>query len=163
MMHWNCTSRGILAVACLATTAHAEEVTVDSAEAFIKNWVASFNNFDPAKTMAYYDCSEETEVIMSIGERFRGYEAILKTYQDAQKEVRFLSSTAEKMQTRIVGDTALVTFEHIYRTRLLADDSRWQGHVRTTSVLHRIGNRWKIVLEHSSPIRGVDRVTRLED
>ena len=162
-MHCHFTSLVSLAVICLAATAHAEDVTVKSAETFIKDWVTSFTQFDPERAMAFYDRSKETEVIVSTGERFRGYEAILKTYQDAQTEVRFLSSTAKEMRTRIVGNTALVTFEHIYKTQVLTDDSRWQGHVRTTSVLHRIANKWKIVLEHSSPIRGVDRVTRLED
>jgi hypothetical protein len=45
----------------------------------------------------------------------------------------------------------------------LADDSRWQVHIRTTSVLHRVENKWKIVLEHSSSIRGVERMIRIED
>ncbi len=154
---------GMLMSAYLTTVSHADEATADSADSYVKAWAASFINNDPEKMMAFYDRSKGTEVIMSSGLLFRGYDAIKETYYDAQKEVRFLKSATKNMQTRIFGDTALITLEHLFETQLLADGSRWRGHVHTTSVLHWKDREWTIVLEHSSPIRGVDRVSRIED
>ena len=154
---------GLAIVACPSAVARGEGGTAESAEAFIDGWAASFVSFDPQRTTALYDRSEETEVIVSAGDRFRGYEAIRAMYQDAQKEVRFLSSAATNVDARAFGETAIVSFEHTYQTQLRADQSRWKGHVRTTAVLRRAGDRWVIVLEHSSPIRGIDRITRLSD
>ena len=75
----------------------------------------------------------------------------------------FSDSVAKNIQARTFGDTAIVAFEHLFKTRIVADDSRWQVHIRTTSVLHRKETKWRIVHEHSSPIRGVQRLTQIKD
>jgi len=162
-MRWHHTAFAVLIIVCLAASSHSEEATADSAENFVKDWVATFNKNDPAKILAFYDGSKEIEVISSSGMRYRGYKAVQKAYRDAEKEVRFYDSSAKEIGTRILGDTAFVTFEHLFKSHVLADESRWQVHIRTTSVLHRAENKWKIVLEHSSSIRGVKRMTRIED
>jgi ketosteroid isomerase-like protein len=162
-MRWYHTALALVVIVCFAAALHAEEAIADSAENFIKDWVATVNKNDPENLLAFYDCSKKTEVIVSSGLRHRGYKAFQKAYRDDLKQIRLYDSSAKEIGTRILGDTALVTFEHLFKIRVLADDSRWQVHIRTTSVLHRVENKWKIVLEHSSLIRGVERMTRIED
>lgn len=162
-MRWCHTALALVVIFCFAAALHAEEAIADSAENFIKDWVAAFNKNDPEKLMAFYHRSEKTEVIVSAGLRYRGYKAVQKVYRDELKQVRIYDSSAKEMGTRILGDTALVTFEHLFKLRYLSNDSRWQVHIRTTSVLHRVENKWKIVLEHSSLIPGIERMTRIED
>jgi ketosteroid isomerase-like protein len=162
-MRWCHTALALVVIFCFAAALHAEEAIADSAENFIKDWVAAFNKNDPENLLSFYHRSEKTEVIVSAGLRYRGYKALQKVYRDELKQVQLYDSSAKEMGTRILGDTALVTFEHLFKLRYLADDSRWQVHIRTTSVLHRVENKWKIVLEHSSLIRGIKRMTRIED
>lgn len=154
---------GLLLVLLIAAASHGEDVTTDSATTFIKIWADSFIDLEPEKMMALYDDSKEVDVISSAGLRYRGSNALQEAYEEAQREVRFVESTAEKIDCRVLGDTAVLTFEHVYKTKLLTDMSQWKGRVRTTSVLHRRKDKWKIVLEHSSSIRGVKRVTRIEE
>lgn len=130
--------------------------------AFIEDWAATFNVNSPVLQSAFYDRSEETEVFVSSGHRYQGHEAIKKAYEDDQSQLRYYDSTVSKMTSRILGDTALVSFEHRFKIHFLADDSRWQMHVRTTSVLLRDKNSWRIVLEHSSPIHRTKRMTRIQ-
>ena len=162
-MRWCHTALALVVIFCFAAALHAEEAIADSAENFIKDWVAAFNKNDPEKLLSFYDRSEKTEVIVSAGLLYRGYKAIQKVYRDDLKQVRVYDSSAKEMGTRILDSTAFVTFEHMFKMRSLANDSRWQVHIRTTSVLNRVENKWKIVLEHSSSISGVERMTRIED
>ncbi|MCO6046932.1 hypothetical protein NG895_23780 [Aeoliella sp. ICT_H6.2] len=46
--------------------------------------------------------------------------------------------------------------------RVLENDSRWQAHIRISSVLQRIDGEWKIVLEHPLPMQGVERMVPIE-
>lgn len=149
--------------ASLASSSFAVEETDDSPKQFIKDWAATFNKNDPKLLLAFYDQSEEIEVIISAGIRHRGYKSVKKAYVDDHKQVRFYDSKPTDISTRILGDTALVTFEHQFKTRFTEDDSRWQVHIRTTSVLNRINGKWKIVLEHSSPIHGTERYTQIQE
>ncbi len=113
--------------------------------------------------MAFYDRSEKTEVLVSSGFRYQGFKAVEEAYRDDQKRLRYYDSTAKNVATRVLGNTAIATFEHRFRIHFLEDDSRWQIHIRTTSVMHRLDDEWKIVLEHSSSIQGVERMIRLLD
>ncbi len=161
-----CSRRGtlaFLAIVCLANASRAADAVGDPAGNVIKDWVATINQNDPKKLLAFYDESEETEIVVSAGLVYRGFEAIAAIYEDSAKHVHLYDSSARKIRTRLLGATAIVTFEHVFKFREIADDARWQVHIRSTSVLHRFGDRWKIVHEHSSPIRGVEPVVRIED
>jgi uncharacterized protein (TIGR02246 family) len=142
---------------------HGDASAADPPKEFIKSWAAAFDENDPAKIASFYDRSEETELVLSAGLRIQGFKAIEKFYQDDHESAKYYESTPKKFAVRVLDDTALVTFEHQLKIRLLSDDSRWQVHVRTTSVLHRVDDKWKIVLEHSSPINGIERVTPIDD
>ncbi len=162
-MRWRHSIFAIIAVTCLPLGLPAEEKDDESPAAVIKAWATTFNKNSPVQQAAYYDRSEKTEVLVSSGLRHRGFKAVLKAYQTDQEQLKYYDSTAEKISTRILGETALVTFEHRFKIHFLSDDSRWQIHIRTTSVLHRVEDTWKIVLEHSSSIHGIERMTRIKD
>ncbi|MBN2294023.1 MAG: hypothetical protein JXM70_16475 [Pirellulales bacterium] len=68
----------LLVTTCLAAASRAEEKKADSAEKFIKAWVAVFNKNDPEKLLEFYDRSNKTEIIVSSGVRHQGYKAVRK-------------------------------------------------------------------------------------
>ncbi|MBD3676086.1 MAG: nuclear transport factor 2 family protein [Planctomycetaceae bacterium] len=152
-------------VAFLTTTvfAHESEQQKKSPREFIADWVTTFNKNNPALQTAFYEQSEEIEVLVSSGFRHQGYKAVQKAYTEDQKNLHYYDSEARNISTRVLDDTALVTFEHLFKIQFLEDDSRWQIHIRTTSVLRNIKGEWKIVLEHSSSIRGVERMIPIEE
>jgi ketosteroid isomerase-like protein len=65
--------------------------------------------------------------------------------------------TAEQLQ-----DVAWVTCRQRVKFRVLADDNKFQLEVRTTFVLKRHRDAWRIVLDHSSPIADVPRIKPLQ-
>jgi uncharacterized protein (TIGR02246 family) len=147
----------------LTTASHAAEDDTKSSTALIAKWASAFNNNDPGELLKFYDLADDTQIISSSGLSHRGEKAIRKAFDDTQRQLRFKESQVKNVNARLLGKTVIVTFEHRFQVRLLGDDSRWQVHVRTTSVLHRFDGDWKIVHEHSSPIRGVPWMTRLEE
>jgi ketosteroid isomerase-like protein len=147
----------------LASPAVAKVDTDQTPKQFILDWAATFDRNDTKLLLGFYDRSESTEIFVSSGFRHRGYKAVEKAYTRDQKQLRYYDSTVKEISTRILGDTALVNFEHLFKFRATEDDSRWQVHIRTTTVLHRIDGKFKIVLEHSSAIRGIERIVRIED
>lgn len=134
-----------------------------SPEQIIEKWAATFDKNDAERLSAFYDRSDELEVVVSAGVRHHGFEALKKAYVDDFEAVHFYDSHIIKPSTRILGDTAIVTFEHKFKVRFKEDQSRWQIHIRTTTVLKRMEGAWKIVLEHSSPIEGIERYTGIPD
>lgn len=129
----------------------------------IKEWVAAINTNDAERFLSFYDRSEELVVTVSSRQRHEGFEALAKAFREDLASVRFRDSSATAMRTRLLGDAAAVAFEHRFKIEVSGDKSRWQAHVQTTSVLRRFEGAWKIVAEHSSPIRGIERMTRIED
>ena len=99
---------------------------------------------------------------MSAGVRHVGHKAIQKAYTDDLKTVRFSDSKTVNATSRIFGDTAIVSFNHQFKVHFAKEGSHWQVHIRTSTVLNRKNGKWKIVQEHSSPIRGIDRYTEIK-
>ena len=135
----------------------------DSPKQFIAKWASSFNENDAKALLKFYDRSEDTELVMSAGIRKQGYSAIQDTYKSDFKAARFTDSKITKVSERKFGETALLTFDHQFKLKLKQDGSRWQVHIRTSTVLGRKNGQWKILLEHSSPINGIDRHVRIKD
>ena len=154
---------GLTFAALLTPAAPAEEQTDQTPEKLIEQWAAAYNKNDPALLLAFYEQSEDVDVIISAGIRHHGFKAVRNAYTDDFKAVRFHDSKAINLSSRIIDNTALVTFEHQFKSRVVEDNSRWRIHVRPTSVLKRVKGTWKIVLEHSSPIRGTERVVPIEE
>lgn len=144
------------------SSSFAAEPTDESPQKFIQSWAEAFNTNDPEKLSAFYDPSEELEVIVSAGVRHHGYKALKQAYVGDSRNVYFYDSQVSNLSTRVLGETALVTFEHQFKVRFKTDNTRWQVHIQTTTVLHRTQGEWKIVLEHSSPIEGTSRFIQIQ-
>lgn len=155
----------ILAVLLSAGSAGAAEGDVASVESFVKRFAATFNENDPAALATLYEETDDLEVVFSSGIRHRGFKTLRTAYVEDQAHNRYSNSRCKILSVRVFdgGDTAIATFEHMFGFRVIADDTRWKVHVRTTSVLRRVKGEWRIALEHSSAIRDVDRIVPDED
>jgi len=160
------TSHKLAIIAALLTccaVAIAAETDEQSPKKFVTEWVAAFNKNDPKHHLSFYDMDDRLVVIVSAGLRYDGYDAVKEAYNKDQESVRFYDSKAKDIKIRELGDVALVSLDHQFKVRALADDSHWQVHIRTTMVLHKLDGQWKIVQEHSSPIRGIERNVPIEE
>jgi len=147
---------------CMASSAAAGKDD-GSPKQFISNWASAFEKDDHKPLLDFYDQSEEVEMIVSAGTRIQGYREIQKSMKNDFNGVKFSDSEIEKVTVRKLGDTALIAFEHKFKLEFKENKTRWQAHIQTTSVLNRKGGVWKIVLEHSSPIKGIDRYVQIHD
>jgi ketosteroid isomerase-like protein len=111
---------------------------------------------------AFYDQSKELEMTVSAGGRFQGTAEVAKVFRDAKSEVRFSDSKAQRIAARSLGETALVSFEHLFKIEVLEGGAHFQVHLRTTSTLRLLHGQWRIVMEHSSPIAGIERDTPIK-
>lgn len=130
--------------------------------AFMKAWVEAYNKNNANAIIACYDQSEKTECLVSNGMWFKGYEDIRKMYQQDMKAIRFYDSVAEGMKQRILGEVAVVSFVHRFKYLIHETDVHYRIHIRTTATLKKHGDSWKIVSEHSSPIKDIERAKVIE-
>lgn len=151
------------AVVLASFAAEADEPDAESAKSFVRSWVETFNANEPNKMMEFYDQSDELVAIMSSRRRYRGFRNVHTAYRADQGLSKAYDSTPLNMSVRLIGKTAIVTFEHRFKIRYLQGGEKWQFHIQTTSVLHWVDDKWKVFHEHSSPIRGTDRMTRIQD
>ena len=134
-----------------------EQENVASVRQVMNAWVGSFNENDPKKITSFYEKDERVDMFVSKGLSLRGFEDIATSYTQDMKTVRFYDSKSHKMKIRVFDKTALVSFIHRFKYEILGDGSHRQIHIRTTITLRETKDGWRIVQEHSSPIRGVER------
>lgn len=146
----------------VAAEEHLEKWPKDSAMVFADKWVAAFNANDVDKHLAYYDRSKELQVIVSAGVQHNGIDAMKKAYAESYGGFEFSNSNARNMKSRVLGETAIVTFEHRFKIRDRQFGDRFQIHIRTSLVLKRKAGDWQIIHEHSSPIEGIDRFVEID-
>ena len=127
---------------------------------FLQQWGGSLLDGKLDETVAFYEDSKEVVAVQSTGQVRKGIGEIRKEYQAAFDEVVFQEVALESLSVRQNGDVAWATCEFVADTLLKADQSEWVLHVRSSFVLQRSEKRWKIVLEHFSPIAGVPRAQR---
>lgn len=139
----------------------ASEATVASSKDFIKKWAESFNQNDSEKISSFYDKDERVNMLVSVGIWLQGHKAISDSYERDMKEVKFYDSSIKNLNVRVYDKTALVAFEHTFKYHVLEDDSHWSIRVRTTTTLKHNTDGWTIVMEHSSPIKGTERASKI--
>jgi ketosteroid isomerase-like protein len=128
----------------------------------IQGWAKALTSKDPADVLRFYAESEDLIVIFSSGHQIKGYAVVKKLYDDSARRIAFYESEVTEVAVQRLADVAWVACRHRARYRDLTDDSKWQLEIRTTFVLKRHKDGWRIVLEHSSPIADVPRVNRLQ-
>ena len=149
-----------------ATALKSEPVTADEKgeeepAAVIKQWADSFNHNDAEKHLRHYFQSDETEVLVSTGLWYHGYKEVADGFRDDLKLVQFSKSRIEDLRVARFGDMATVSFIHRFHYVILANGVECLIQIRTTSTLKKTDKGWRIVMEHSSPLKDVPRVTEI--
>ncbi len=152
----------LLVLTASTTSAVASEVTEVSSKAFIQKWAKSFNENEPKTISAFYDQDARVDLLVSVGLWLRGHKAISESYDRDMKAVKFSDSRLKNLRVRIYDKTALVSFEHLFKYHIVEDNTDWRIHIRTTTTLRHIKDGWIIVMEHSSPIKGIERAVLIE-
>ena len=129
-------------------------------EEFLQQWAKSQLDAELDATAAFYENSDEVVAIQSTGKVRKGIAEIREEYQAAFDEVVFQEVSLGSLSVRQRGDVAWATCELKSDTLLKSDETQWVLHVRSSFVLQRSEDTWKIVLEHFSPIAGIPRVQR---
>ena len=137
----------------------AEKSAVDH----IRKWAASLNDNTVDTMFKYYEESDELEVFTSSGTRFQGFKKTRKAFAEDFKVIRFSDSQVKNISARMLNGIAIVDFEHLFKIKFSQDNSSWQVHIRTSSVLRKVDGNWKIAHEHSSSIHGTERMVKLDD
>ncbi|MFK7911073.1 MAG: nuclear transport factor 2 family protein [Akkermansiaceae bacterium] len=146
----------------VATNA-ADEATDTSAKNFVLKWGQAFNKNDSKYISSFYDQDKRLDMLTSSGAWLKGYEAIEKSYRDDMKALKFSDSNIKNIQLRTYAKTALVSFEHQFKYRILSENVLWRIHIRTTMALRHTDKGWKIAMEHSSPLQGIERAVKVEE
>ncbi len=125
----------------------------------VQAWAASFNGNNAQRMSDFYEESEEVDMLVSVGLWHRGITGVREAYLEDEENWHYYDSGLKNLRVRDLGEVALASFEHQFKLHSLEDGVRLQIHVRTTMALRKVGNEWKIASEHSSGIRGTERVT----
>lgn len=129
---------------------------------FIKRWGQDFNKNDPKIISKFYEQSEDLDMLVSVGLWHKGFDEMFAAYKGDSEQIEYYDSTLKDLKVRTFDNTALVSFKHLFKFKVLATGERVQVHIRTTSTLRKIDGKWLIVLEHSSPIKDQPRVVRIK-
>lgn len=149
-------SLAILVVTLVPTSVRAE-LNEASVRKFVSDWSESFNRNDPDRISAFYENDERVEMLVSKGLTVRGRQAIAESYEQDMKGVRFYDSEIQALKLRVFEKSALVSFVHRFKYEVRGEGTRLQIHIRTTMALHHTEAGWRIAMEHSSAIHGVER------
>ena len=150
------TIRTLLIFICTTAYATAEQTPSE----FMTSWVDAYNKNDANTIIACYDQSGSTYLECD-GMEVRGFKEIEKMYREGMKACRFYDSKAEGMKHKLVEDEAedlaCVTFTHKFKYLIHETGDHYRIHIRTTALLRKNNDSWKIVCERSTPIHGIER------
>ena len=131
-------------------------------EGFLEAWASGLGKGSADDMTAFYEDSKDTLAIQSTGRVRKGTVEIRKEYESAFEEVVFERVTLGDLTVRQHGNMAWATCRFKAVTALRVTHTKWTLEVYTSFVLKRVNNTWKIVLEQSTPIAGVPRVSPQE-
>ncbi|MCP4451296.1 MAG: TIM barrel protein [Planctomycetes bacterium] len=147
-------------------TRYAEEASIEpggtTAENFLQAWASGLGKGSADDMTAFYEDSKDTLAIQSTGRVCKGTAEVRKEYESAFAEVIFERVTLGNLTVRQHGDVAWATCRFKALTSHRVTNAKWTLEVYTSFVLKQSGNTWKIVLEQSTPIAGVPRVSPQE-
>lgn len=141
-----------LCLLCTCLAGDKEEV-----EAFVKNWADIFNKNEAKAMNACYEDSDDVQMLVSAGLTMSGIEEIKGEYNTCEKELVFYDSEIDELKVRVLGNTAISSFIHQFKYEILETGEHYKIHIRTTNTLLKTKKGWKIIQEHSSPIKGIPR------
>lgn len=145
---------------------YAEEASIEpggtTAESFLQAWASGLGKASADDMTAFYNDSKDTLAIQSTGRACKGTAEIRNEYESAFAEVVFERVILGDLTVRQHGDVAWATCRFKALTSHRVTHTKWTLEVYTSFVLKRFDSTWKIVLEQSTPIAGVPRVSPQE-
>ncbi|BCX47501.1 L-asparaginase [Haloferula helveola] len=135
---------------------------VEAVEARVKAWASSLSKNDPEVMGAFYEDSEELDMVDSGGRWHHGLDEVKESYRESQREWTCSDSVPLRLEVRVFGDVAVAAFEHRYKARMSGNGVNLQIHKQTTMTLRKVDGQWKIVSEHSSPIEGIPMAIQIK-
>lgn len=148
----------VLLVSSVTLATEPESAAEKAVAGTLDAWAAAYTADDPGRIVRFYEKSRDLHLVLSGGRDFTGFDAVEAMYDEAAKEVRFTESKLSDVAVRVRGDVAWARARHRARFVVRSDGSKLRLVVRTTFVLVRTGDTWRIAAEHSSPIEGIDRL-----
>ena len=151
----------VVGLCCLfPMNGNAEDST--SAKETLHDWALAFRAGSVDEMVAFYEDSDDVLAIQSTGRVRKGTAGIREEYEAAFAEVIFEKATLANLTVRQSGNVAWATCELRANTVRVSDNTKWTLRVYTSFVLKLTGKTWEIVLEQSTPIAGIPRVTLRE-
>ena len=132
-----------------------------SAKSFLRSWQEAFNNNDAKKHLQLYSRQGNLKVILAKGGKPLDYKQLVQEYEEAYDHVEFLNSKLKFESLSATKNIAWAVAIHETDFRDKESKRKFHLHVRTSFVLKKVRDRWRIVLEHSSPVENVPRVKEI--
>ena len=153
---------GVLLAGCSLLGSASVERRGTTPEGFLREWASALSEGSVDGMTAFYKDSKDTLAIQSTGRVREGTAEIRKEYESAFGEVVFERITLGDLTVRQSRDVAWATCRFKALTLHKVENTKWTLEVYTSFVLKRSGKTWTIVLEQSTPIAGVPRVSPRE-
>ena len=126
----------------------------------LRQWAATLATSDVSQMVAFYEDGQEVTAWESTGNTRQGTAQIREMYEEAFEEVVFEKVQLGSLEVRQWNDIASAKCRFVAETVRRTDNSKWVLEIRSSFVLKRDGEAWKIAFEHFSPIAGVPRASR---
>jgi uncharacterized protein (TIGR02246 family) len=151
----------IAVCALLLTCVHgsaASEETQGGPGAMLSSWAAAWRTGDIDKMLAFYEQSNDVVAIASSGRRYAGKAGVRRMYEQAFGEADWREVELRDVKVLQDGNMAWTTcrFKAVMRVKL--NDTTLVFTSQGSILVRRSGERWRIVLEHFSPIADVPRL-----
>jgi ketosteroid isomerase-like protein len=133
-----------------------------SAKEFLETWARSHVSGGPKASLKFFAETDDLIVIWSSGKQTIGFADFKKVVDDLGATTVYSEYNLSELRVLENKDTAWATFRVKAKFLDKTDNTNWQLDIRITMVLKRNKESWLIVLDHSSPIQDVPRLTEIK-
>ncbi len=92
-----------------------------------------------------------------------GIDRIREIYKQSFEEAEFDSIELQDLTINVHGDFAVATCHLVAETKFKSDGSLWELNCRTSFAFVKNGEKWQILMEHSSELPDVPRLKKREN
>lgn len=153
----------VVSAALAGRSLHGDGTDPQPSQDFLQDWAKAWEASDVDEMMAFYDSTETTTAVESLGRVRTGPAEIRKMYEEAFAELVVQRVTLAPIAQGEEGSAAWATCRFTAEIRLKSDNSKHVLEALGSFVLKRQDKAWRIVLEHFSTIPDVPRVRPAED
>jgi uncharacterized protein (TIGR02246 family) len=157
-----CIPIAALLLVLIAADALAEEKAAPCClDAMIQAWSQALLKGDAAAAAALYLDAPELVIVESSGRMRAGEDAARELFTEAFAEIAFSKVDLDPKRTHLGADSGHAYFQ-LRAEGTLQDGSKVELHVQGTWFLRLVDSSWRIVAEHCSPVKDVERVRVLQ-